>query len=273
MQRSVWPAGGRWTQSYTLCPARRTASTTMCRPRIMGGWGPTTPSFHKTPSFSGNPESFEGSARERYSSTISWRKDIGTTAGSLSQGLVDRMERRISSSPPREVLRKPTVERYVFWPGLVFAICRYETLSGVGLREKIPLKAAGIRTEPPISVPTPSVLPRSACRAPSPPDEPPHERFWLLGFSVCPMMLFFVSPKRRVWGKLVLQYSTAPNDKSSVVIWLSTSCAWLGSLMPILLPIQPIYPIVVSLPFTWNWSFKLTGRPCSGPMVVFFSAK
>lgn len=136
----------------------------------------------------------------------------------------------------------------------------------------MPLKAAGIRTEPPISVPTPSVLPRGACGAPSPPDEPPHERFWLLGLSVCPMMLFFVSPKRRVWGRLVLQYSTAPNDKSSVVIWLSTSCAWLGSLMPILLPIQPIYPIVVSLPFTWNWSFRLKERPSSGPRVVFLSA-
>jgi len=35
-------------------------------------------------------------------------------AGSLIHGFVDNVERSASFSPPTEVLRKPTVERYVF---------------------------------------------------------------------------------------------------------------------------------------------------------------
>lgn len=46
----------------------------------------------------------------------------------------------------------------------------------------------------PMSVPIPIELARKASRAPSPPDDPPHERFILQGFKVRPMMLLIVSP-------------------------------------------------------------------------------
>lgn len=49
---------------------------------------------------------------------------------------------------------------------------------------KIPVIAAGILSEPPISVPMPKGLPCAAIRADSPPDEPPEVRFRLRGLTV-----------------------------------------------------------------------------------------
>lgn len=90
--------------------------------------------------------------------------------------------------PSSDVLKKPVVALYVVWPGFVSAMSREESLPGVGLIPNTPLNAAGIRIDPPMSAPTPIVLPRSAISAPSPPEEPPHERFWLFGLRVWPMM-------------------------------------------------------------------------------------
>ena len=72
-----------------------------------------------------------------------------------------------------------------------------------------------------MSVPKPPGDPRSAIRAPSPPELPPADRWRFLGFQVYPMMLFTVSPLIRVCGTLVLQYSTAPRLRSSRTISLS----------------------------------------------------
>ena len=105
----------------------------------------------------------------------------------------------------------------------VFATSRYDIRSGVGLSENTPQKAAGIRTDPPVqirimrrthepdillpmSVPTPRVLPRSACSAPSPPDEPPHDRFWLWGLSVRPIKLLIVSPNCNITSASNFKY-------------------------------------------------------------------
>lgn len=79
----------------------------------------------------------------------------------------------------------------------------------MGLREKVPQNPAGIRTDPPMSVPTPRVLPLRACSTASPPDDPPHERLRLWGLYVVPRMWFTVSPNytgvsngedQQVWG-------------------------------------------------------------------------
>ena len=61
-----------------------------------------------------------------------------------------------------------------------------ETLVEDGLMLYSPLKAAGIRMEPPLSVPIPRREPRQARSAPSPPDEPPATIRLLCGFSVRP---------------------------------------------------------------------------------------
>jgi hypothetical protein len=47
-----------------------------------------------------------------------------------------------------------------------------------------PLFAAGLRIDPPISVPIPKQLPRNPTIAPSPPDDPPEVRVVLNGFFV-----------------------------------------------------------------------------------------
>ncbi len=49
---------------------------------------------------------------------------------------------------------------------------------------KIPVQAAGMRRDPPMSVPTPSGLPRRAISADSPPDEPPDVKFRFNGLVV-----------------------------------------------------------------------------------------
>ena len=127
-----WPGSLRLLTSkgfvqHTLCPACRTASTSIWMPRVTGGWGVTIPSFHKTPNLRGLADGCaepSGRARARYSSVTSWRKGIGTTAGSASHGRVERTDRNMRSSPPSEVLRKPIVDRYVFCPGFVLAVSR-----------------------------------------------------------------------------------------------------------------------------------------------------
>lgn len=49
---------------------------------------------------------------------------------------------------------------------------------------KIPVMAAGILKEPPMSVPMPNGLPWAAIRADSPPDEPPEVSSRLRGLTV-----------------------------------------------------------------------------------------
>lgn len=95
--------------------------------------------------------------------------------------------------PLIDVLKKPVVALYVVWPGLVSARSREESLSGVSLIPNTPLNAAGILIEPPILALTPIVLPQSAISALSPPEELLHERFWLFGLRVWPMMWLMVS--------------------------------------------------------------------------------
>lgn len=46
------------------------------------------------------------------------------------------------------------------------------------------IETAGMRIEPPISVPRPRTEPRSAINAPSPPDDPPHESLLVCGLTV-----------------------------------------------------------------------------------------
>ena len=49
---------------------------------------------------------------------------------------------------------------------------------------KMPQQAPGIRRDPPMSVPTPSGLPRNEIKADSPPDDPPGARFLFCGLKV-----------------------------------------------------------------------------------------
>ena len=132
----------------------------------------------------------------------------------------------------------------------------------VGLNPYVPQQNEGIRMDPAISVPTPSIEPRRVIRAASPPLEPPAVRFVLCGFSVRPKMLLSESPvfknQPQTWddghvrrtinvcGILVLTYRTAPRSRR-----MSTSTEFLvsGSRSK-----KETYPIVDWNPLTLNES-------------------
>jgi hypothetical protein len=64
---------------------------------------------------------------------------------------------------------------------------------GVGLSEQMPVKCAGIRTDPPLSLPSPAADMPAAMAADSPPLEPPGVRFRSHGLRVCPCSKLSVS--------------------------------------------------------------------------------
>ena len=66
-------------------------------------------------------------------------------------------------------------------------------LNVVGLKPYTPQNAAGTRTDPPMSVPTPRREDRVAMEAPSPPDDPPGDKRRFKGFKVVPVMLLVQS--------------------------------------------------------------------------------
>ena len=73
------------------------------------------------------------------------------------------------ASGPIESRRSASPAALGNWPVL-------GTRPGVGLWAKIPLKKAGSRIEPPMSLPRPIGEPPLPIAAPSPPDEPPATR-------------------------------------------------------------------------------------------------
>ncbi len=64
---------------------------------------------------------------------------------------------------------------------------------GVGLSEQMPVKCAGTRTDPPLSLPSPPAESPAAMAADSPPLDPPGDRSRSHGFRVRPCSRFAVS--------------------------------------------------------------------------------
>ncbi len=113
---------------------------------------------------------------------------------------------RKSEQSRREVAIGPAEDRTPTVPGTVRSRTPpCGTRPTLGLNPYIPLHTDGTRMLPPISVPTPRMLPRSASRAPSPPVLPPAVKWMLQGFSVLPKTLLSLSPVMIDWGRLVLQ--------------------------------------------------------------------
>lgn len=162
--------------------------------RMIGGWGVTTPSSFMIAKHNACP-----------STTLVSRHAISDTRGSCSQGSWLKRPLTKSRKDCTVVARGPTTERTVFCPSILFAMPSYGNRPDDGRRPYNPLKAAGIRMLPPISVPKPIGLPLNPISAPSPPELPPLDRYLFLGFQVYPMMLLTVSPDMSVCGTLVLQ--------------------------------------------------------------------
>src|ERR671938_2029765 len=84
----------------------------------------------------------------------------------------------------------------------------------VGFSPPSPQKAAGIRTEPPLSEPVAIGASPAASAAPEPPLDPPGDQSSAHGFRVGPNSRFAVNPSISNSGTLVLPTTIAPAARS-----------------------------------------------------------
>ena len=96
---------------------------------------------------------------------------------------------------------------------------------GVGFSEQMPVKCAGTRTDPPLSLPNPAAESPAAIAADSPPLDPPGERSRSHGFNVRPCRRFAVSYAIRNSGQFVVPRISAPAARSRA----TTSASSLGT--------------------------------------------
>ncbi len=94
----------------------------------------------------------------------------------------------------------------------------------------MPQKAAGMRTEPPPSVPSVSGAMPSATAAALPPDEPPDVRVGSHGLPVTPVRGASVTPFQPSSGVVVLPTSTPPCSRTRATAGASTSQGPSGSM-------------------------------------------
>jgi len=124
------------------------------------------------------------------------------------------------------------------------------------LKPKTPQKCAGMRIDPPMSVPMPSGLARAATSAASPPLLPPGVREASHGLRAAPQMRLADSGSMRHCGTLLRTNGIAPWSRSSLTRRLSCSAG---------APHRTCNPQVESQPAMSSWSLTDTGRPCSAP--------
>ena len=125
-----------------------------------------------------------------------------------------------------------------------------------GLIEAMPQQWAGLRSEPPRSLPSPSgVIPLASALA-SPPLEPPAVTSGRHGLRVSPRSDESVCTRRPKSGRLVRANGIAPAARMRSTIGASTGAVASASAGT---------PWVVGHPATSMFSFTVIGTPCSGP--------
>ena len=129
------------------------------------------------------------------------------------------------------------------------------TRPGQGLSPTSPLKAAGIRMEPPRSVPMPTGANPAATAAALPPLDPPGVTLRSHGLRVCPNSKFEVLMSAANSGVFDLPRMTAPASTSLSTRTASDSGTKSG---------ESLDPKVVRNPPVSMLSFTTTGTPSSG---------
>ena len=124
---------------------------------------------------------------------------------------------------------------------------------------KIPANEAGIRIEPPPSVPTPIGASPAATAADAPPLEPPGVRSRRHGLRVAPKSRLWVAPSQPNVGVLVLPIMMAPAAFRRATIGASS----VGTLSE-----KSRVPNVVRTPLVMTRSLTENGTPWSGPSVA-----
>jgi len=127
----------------------------------------------------------------------------------------------------------------------------------VGFRPARPQNAAGVRIEPPPSVPVASGTRPAASAAPDPPDEPPGDHSSPHGFRVGPKTSLSVHPWNANSGMFVLPRTIAPAATIRSTVISLRSAAGRSSIVR--------EPKFVTLPTTSVVSLTRSGRPASGP--------
>src|SRR5712692_4668813 len=127
------------------------------------------------------------------------------------------------------------------------------------LKPKTPAKAAGIRMDPPPSVPMCNGPKPAAAAAEAPPLEPPGVRSRFQGLRVGPNSRLWVAPIQPNVGVLVLPSMMAPAARSRSTIGASSA----GTLSR-----NSGVPKVVRTPLVTTRSFTENGTPCNGPRVA-----
>ena len=120
----------------------------------------------------------------------------------------------------------------------------------------MPQKLAGIRMEPPPSVPMPSGAKPAAIAAPVPPLEPPGVSSRFQGLKVGPNSRLSVAPFQPYSGVLVLPRTMAP----AALRRSTEGASSVGTLSSFRRE-----PQVVLIPLVMTTSLTATGTPCSGP--------
>jgi hypothetical protein len=125
-----------------------------------------------------------------------------------------------------------------------------------GFRAQIPVHWAGIRTEPAMSLPSPSGDMPVASATASPPDEPPGVSAGFHGFTVAPCNALSVWKRNAKSGRLVRATGMAPAERMR-----ATKTASAGAT----LSRKAATPAVVAPPSTSRFSLTVNGTPCKGP--------
>src|SRR5215472_12477339 len=126
----------------------------------------------------------------------------------------------------------------------------------LGFNPNTPAKLAGMRMEPPPSVPSAKGQNRAASAADEPPDEPPGVFSLFHGLRVMPVRGESVDPFQPNSGVVVLPISTAPASRSRATVGASSFHGPAGSMV--------LEPRRVAHPFVSRRSFTPTGTPSRG---------
>src|SRR5690554_1890121 len=133
---------------------------------------------------------------------------------------------------------------------------RFEMRPTVGRRPATPQKAAGMRIEPPVSLPIDTTHMSVATDAPEPPLEPPGTRVVFQGFLQGPKCLLCVVGPNTHSCRFDLPMMIAPCCLSRLVMKASSEAT---------LSRRKDVAAVGGTPARWMQSFRLMFMPCSSP--------
>ena len=183
-----------------------------------------------------------------------WRgtpKVSAPPAGAMPWTLVDFIAWNIRLASATERASGPT------WSSVVLkgTTPAHGSSPNVGFRPTMPQAAAGMRIEPPVSVPTEANPIPVTTAAAEPPLEPPADRVRSTGLWTAPKAVSSLVVPNANSCRLVLPMTIAPASRRRLTTGASADAIAAGT----------FDAAVVGVPRTSTRSFTVIGMPCSGP--------